>query len=232
MTLNHPKQSKNAVRKDARETVLKDIRKSIKDFNRSEFAHQLGDAERLDSIPSPPRPVVDEILIERFVAKLEAVNGTVDLVNTYDEVPPAVEQYLDDQRLSTELLMNNSEFLNRFDWPDNWQIHHRTANKQDKVSVTDAVCAIAESGTIVCTSSPSGSSTYLFLPDNHIVIFTAGQLVRHLEDAVELLSEKTFKNSRGIHMITGPSKTADVEQTIQYGAHGPRRLHAIVICSS
>ena len=231
MTTNYPKQSISAAPTDARETVLKDIRKSINDFNQSKFAHQAGDAERPDSTLFP-RPVVDEILIDRFVAKLEAVNGTIDLVNSYEEVPPAVEQYLKDQNLSTELLMNDSEFLNRFDWPNSWQIHHRTATKHDKVSLTDAACAIAETGTIVCTSSPSSSSTCLFLPDNHIVVFTAGQLVRHLEDAVELLSEETFKNSRGIHMITGPSKTADVEQTIQYGAHGPRRLHAIVICSS
>ena len=72
----------------------------------------------------------------------------------------------------------------------------------------------------------------MFLPENHIVIMDVGQLVRHLEDALRLVANNRRERSRAIHMITGPSKTADVEQTIQYGAHGPRRLHAIIVDSA
>ena len=78
------------------------------------------------------------------------------------------------------------------------------------------------------TSSPEVSSTQMFLPENHVVILDAGQIVRHLEDAISICSSQDTY-SRGMHMITGPSKTADVEQTIQYGAHGPRLLHAVII---
>ena len=105
----------------------------------------------------------------------------------------------------------------------------RTAYKQDVVSVTDAICAIAETGSIVIVSSPEVSSTHLFLPENHIVVFNVGQIVRHLDDALQIGSRQLVEEARGFHIITGPSKTADVEQTIQYGAHGPRRLHAIII---
>ena len=130
------------------------------------------------------------------------------------------------------MVMGKTSFLSNIDWPQDWKIYNRSAAKVDRVSVTGAVCAIAETGTIVIVSEPEVSSTHLYLPENHIAVFDAGQIVRHLEDALQMLSANILETSRGVHMITGPSKTADVEQTIQYGAHGPRRLHTIVISTS
>ncbi len=178
-----------------------------------------------------PRPVVDGILVEQFIEKHEAVRGTTHVVQSYEQVPGAVQIFLAEHGLPPEILMSKSDYLERFDWPQNWQICHRKAQKSDAVSVTGADCAIAETGTIFIVSSPKVSSTHLFLPENHIAIFDVGQVVRHLEDAFALLTESVIRRSRGIHMITGPSKTADVEQTIQYGAHGPRRVHAIIVDS-
>ena len=144
----------------------------------------------------------------------------------------AVNDFLSAHELPAEMVMGNTDFLHTIDWPDEWKIERRTAHKSDVTSVTDAICAIAETGTILIASSPKVSATHFFLPENHVVIMDIGQLVRHLDDAMQLASQQISGHSRGIHMITGPSKTADVEQTIQYGAHGPRRLHAIFVDSS
>ena len=127
--------------------------------------------------------------------------------------------------------MNSSEFISSINWPDGWLIEHRRAEKSDAISITAVLCAIAETGTFLVGSSPQSPSSHLFVPENHIVVLDSSQIVGHLEDALELLGESVMLQSRGIHMITGPSKTADVEQTIQYGAHGPKRLHAVIIDS-
>lgn len=190
-------------------------------------------ARKFDEFQSSqsPRPVVDGILLDRFIDKHTAVKGTYKIVSKHSELPNAVKEFLDEHDLPAEMVMGSTEFLRAIDWPDDWTIDRRTACKTDSVSVTDAICAIAETGTIVTASSAEVSSTHLFVPENHVVVMDTGQLVRHLEDALQLVAKHTIGHSRGIHMITGPSKTADVEQTIQYGAHGPRRLHTIFVDS-
>ncbi len=218
---------------DRKNQVLGDIRKALGREGDSKIdpaAVQL-EYEKIRQA-EVPRPVVDGVLIERFLEKHTAVHGTYRIVESYSQVPDAVAEFLNENKLPTEMVMGKTSFLSNIDWPQDWKIHNRSAVKVDRVSVTGAVCAIAETGTVVIVSEPEVSSTHLYLPENHIAVFDAGQIVRHLEDALQMLSANILETSRGVHMITGPSKTADVEQTIQYGAHGPRRLHTIVISTS
>lgn len=199
-----------------------DLARSVQDDARSAQA----------TAAETPRPVVDGILVERFISKHAQVQGTAQVVSAHAEVIGAVSDYLGEHGLPREMVMSDSRFLEELDWPRDWRIDRRAAKKEDLVSVTGALCAIAESGTIVFASAQGSPSPNLFLPENHIAVFDAGQVVRHLDDALAMLSPDVFEESRAIHMVTGPSKTADVEQTIQYGAHGPRRLHAIIVDSA
>ena len=212
----------------AKRQVFDHVRRALGQFSQSDKARQQSHYDTVTA-GATPRPIVDGTLLERFCDKHTAVHGTVQCVASLSAVPGAVEDYLQRHDLPTEMVMGNTDFLCGIDWPDTWSIARRTACKTDVVAVTDAVCAIAETGSMVIANSPKVSSTHLYLPENHIVIMDVGQLVRHLEEALELASQHQPNHSRGIHLITGPSKTADVEQTIQYGAHGPRRLHAIFI---
>jgi L-lactate dehydrogenase complex protein LldG len=68
-----------------------------------------------------------------------------------------------------------------------------------------------------------------FLPDDHIVIADCERIVRYQEDVWSLLRVDDHFPQRAVNLITGPSKTGDIEQTIQYGAHGPRRLHVLIV---
>lgn len=211
-----------------RQQVFGDVRQSLDRLKPSIIQAAQAEYERIMSTETP-RPVVDGHLVDNFIAKHTAVNGTLKIVGNYSEVPGAVGEFLDSHDLPSRMLMGSSEFLSQFDWPQEWQIDRRIATKTDLVSVTDAVCAIAETGTIMIFSSSNASSTHAFVPENHVAIINAGQVVRHLDDALKIASTKINDNTPGVHMVTGPSKTADVEQTIQYGAHGPRRLHVIII---
>ena len=211
-----------------RTKVLEDVRRSI---GLLEPAAKTSVEERYRQIQTktPPQPVVDGTLTDRFVEKLTRVHGGVSFVNSYSAVPEAVRTFLSGHNLPQTMVMSAGGLMREIDWASGWTIEERSANAEDQVSITDALCAIAESGTLVFASSSSVSSTHMFLPENHIVVLNEGQIVRHHEDAVKVCSSHIEKESRAVHMITGPSKTADVEQTIQYGAHGPRRLHVVLI---
>jgi L-lactate dehydrogenase complex protein LldG len=100
-------------------------------------------------------------------------------------------------------------------------------------SVAHAFAAVAETGTLVLTSGPDNPTTLNFLPDNHIVVVDANHIAADFERVFVRLRARFGERQlpRVVNMITGPSRSADIEQTLILGAHGPRRLHVIVVGS-
>ena len=80
-------------------------------------------------------------------------------------------------------------------------------------------------------SGPAGPTTLNFLPETHVVVLRADQVVGPYEEAWDLL--RSARGAAGlprtVNFVTGPSRTADIEQTIQMGAHGPRRLCILLV---
>ena len=102
------------------------------------------------------------------------------------------------------------------------------AEPGDAVSLTPCLAAVAETGTLMLVSGPQTPTTLNFLPDTHIVVVYAEQVVATYEDGWDLLRTHG-EMPRNVNFITGPSRTGDIEQRIQLGAHGPRRLHIVLI---
>ena len=102
------------------------------------------------------------------------------------------------------------------------------AEAGDAVSLTPCLAAIAETGTLMLVSGADTPTTLNFLPDTHIVVVRAGQVVAGYEDGWDLVRAQGAW-PRTINLVTGPSRTGDIEQTIQLGAHGPRRLHIVLV---
>ena len=119
--------------------------------------------------------------------------------------------------------------LDGIPWPNTLGIRRGRSDGKDLVSVTGAFAGVAETGTLVLASGPEAPTTLNFLPDDHIVVLREHRLVRYLEDAWALLRKELGGMPRTVNCITGPSKTADVEQVIQEGAHGPRRLLVVLV---
>jgi L-lactate dehydrogenase complex protein LldG len=103
------------------------------------------------------------------------------------------------------------------------------AEASDSVSVQHAFAAIAETGTLMLPSAPQRPTTLNLLPDTAIVVLRAERLVGAYEEAWDLLRNELGGMPRNVMLVTGPSRSADIEQALELGAHGPRRLHVVLV---
>ena len=97
------------------------------------------------------------------------------------------------------------------------------------MGLTTAFAGIAETGTLMLLSGPQTPTTIAFLPETSIVVLRAERVLRAYEDGLSLLREERGALPRSINLITGPSRSGDIEQTIQLGAHGPKRLLVLLV---
>lgn len=173
------------------------------------------------------RPAFDEDLVARFIRKLQSRSGTVARVADRAQIPAAVEAFRSDHGLAPRAAVGAG--LKDLDWPADWTIHHDRAGIEETLSVTPASAAIAETGTLMLLASSDSPTTHNFVPDNQVVVLDAARILRHFEDGWAALRERTGGMPRAVNLVSGPSRTADIEQTIQLGAHGPRRLHVVLL---
>ena len=110
-----------------------------------------------------------------------------------------------------------------------WSVENRDARPAGTVAITQAYCGIADTGTLLCLSSAANPTSLNFLPEHHIVLLDKARIVAQKKDAWRMLRNESIASPRAINMISGPSRTADIEQTIQLGAHGPRSLTVIIV---
>ncbi len=166
-------------------------------------------------------------------AQVAALSGTTQRVKSLDQVPEAIADYLRQQNLPPKLKRAPHPLLRAlpFERTPLLEIAEGRAEGSDLTSLTPVFCAVAETGTLVLQSSPQTPTTLAFLPDNHIAVVKASQVVASYEDAFDLTREAQGEGRmpRSFNFVTGPSRTADIEQQIQLGAHGPRRLHIILV---
>jgi L-lactate dehydrogenase complex protein LldG len=186
--------------------------------------------ERLDrGLAGPPvhdRPAVGDDLLRSFESKLTAVQGVIRITGPAG-VMDAIAQCLDDHG-GERTLIAAPALEKKLSWPAGWDVTFGPSRGKDRISVTPCFAAVAETGSVVLVSGRDTPTSLNFLPEFHVVLVHADQLVRHVEDVWTRLRDAGI-TPRTVNFITGPSKTADVEQTIQYGAHGPRGLDVIYI---
>jgi len=165
-----------------------------------------------------------------FRERLEAAAGTLQTLHGEAYIPGAVATYLTSRQITGPIAVAPS--LQDLDWPaTGLEPRFGRSHGEELLCVSRAFCAIAETGTLVLLSGPENPTTLNFLPDHHLVVLDAADVVPHIEDAWTRIRHRDAAWPRTVNLITGPSRTADVEQTIQLGAHGPRSLHVLLINS-
>jgi L-lactate dehydrogenase complex protein LldG len=211
------------VMNSTRSTILNHIRQALQ---RNQLtANTIAELEaRLAARQIHEQPTLATDLTTTFIKQLTKVAGTVEIIPRTTDIPFAVLTFLQQQQLPHKIVAAAS--LKTINWPPQWQVAYRAAQPNDQVSVSYAFAGIAETGSLVLLSSPNSPTTLNFLPSNHIIILSQADLVAHPEAVWTRLRSQPFP--RTINIITGPSRTADIEQTLQVGAHGPKRLHVIL----
>ena len=227
-----------------REAILDSIRRSLGRGPLDEAARAALD-ERLASpepnlVPARAALPQDE-RVALFVSMAEAVSATVDRVSGPGDVPAAVADYLAGQNLPPSLVMAPDPALDTYPWGERplLAIRRGAAVESDQVAVTGAVMGFAETGTLMMASGPEHPSTLNFLPETHVVVLPASQIKGAYEEGWARLRADAAAAAgapadgafmpRTVNLITGPSRTGDIEQTIALGAHGPRRLHIVIV---
>lgn len=177
----------------------------------------------------------------RFAAELEKEFGTIARAASEAEVPGLIAAYLAAQNLPAELRVAPDPLLQRLPWSERpmLKVAFGRADPADAISVTPCFAAVAETGTMLMLAGPAHPTTLNILPDTHIVVLRTSRIVGAYEDAFDLIrAERGAAGEmptgrrfmpRNVMMITGPSRSADIEQTLELGAHGPRRLHVILL---
>lgn len=177
----------------------------------------------------PQRPVWTESNLERFTHCLEAASGTWGRIRTVAETGQAVAEYLADKPAGERVHVAPNPALEPVVWPETLTVEQVTHGREALVGVSLAEAGVAETGSLALLSGPANPTTLSFLPDYHIVVLRTADVVPYFEDIWARMRERNDFPPRSFNFITGPSRTADVEQTLQLGAHGPRSLHVVLV---
>jgi L-lactate dehydrogenase complex protein LldG len=221
---------------DARGQILGKLRRSLK-RDTLPPDRQAALEQRLADPQPGPIPARGQLApqerVALFVKMAEDAACTVVRVATPDAVPAAVADFLARENLPAKLRVAPDPAVADLPWSSRPLLEITTGRSDgtDEVSLTPAFAGIAETGTLMLTSSAETPTTLNFLPETHIVMLRAGQVVGALEQAWAELRRRYGSSTmpRTVNLITGPSRSADIEQTLQMGAHGPRRLHIILV---
>lgn len=168
------------------------------------------------------------VLKTRFIRYALAGASTLAEVGGLSEVPAEVANYLNASGLSMRAAIWSS--LGGLDWAGaGVDVAVRAANADDQVGITGVFCALAETGTLLVLSGPETASTTSLLPETHIAVVPVSRIVAGMEEAFALVLAERGELPRALNFISGPSRTGDIEQTIVLVAHGPSRVHLVLV---
>ena len=223
----------------ARAAILQRIRTNQRRSGLPTDAERAPAEEYMARHPAGPRPVLTEDLKLHFRQMAERMASTVDEVATFADAPPAVARYLLSQGLAPRGVVWPQ--LGALPWAGaGLDVEARRPRRDeshgaDLVGITGCFCALAETGTLVLTSSGETPASTHLLPETHIALVAASRIVAGMEDAFALMRAERGGVSdmmpRAVNMVSGPSRTGDIEQTIVLGAHGPYRVHIIIVAA-
>ena len=219
----------------ARDAVLARTRRAL--GKSADRAQARADVEAyIEAHAHGPRPTMPADLVTRFIDRARDLQSTVERLADPRELPAAVARYLSavDARAESAVPAARAGVC----WPEfaglDWHaaglaIEARPTAGQDRLGITGTFCAIAETGTLVLLPGEKWPTATALLPDTHVAVVRAERIVSGMEEAFGLVRSERGRLPRAVNLISGPSRTGDIEQTIVLGAHGPYQVHIIVL---
>ena len=223
-----------AANRAARDAVLGRVRAALGATGTRDAARADADAY-VAAHQQGPRPRMETDLVARFLTRANDMASTVERVPERSAVPAAVRRYLEALQLPD---LPGEQRYQGVCWPEladlAWAasglaLEARPTCGDDRLGITGCFCAIAETGTVVVVSGSDTPTATTLLPETYVAVVDAHRVVSGMEEAFALVRRERPGMPRAINMISGPSRTGDIEQTIVLGAHGPYRLHIVVV---
>lgn len=219
----------------AREAVLARVRHALPRSPAEQSAAAATVAARLGSqAPNliPARGQLDrDARVTLFAEMAAAVMADIRRLDAIEDVPAAVSLYLREHNLPQKIVVAPEPILDRANWASQplLRLRRGTALDEDAVGVTLAVAGVAETGTLMLASAPERPTLLAFLPETSIVVLPADWIEGSYEQAWESIRAMPGGVPRSVNFITGPSRTADIAQKLELGAHGPKRLLILIV---
>jgi len=213
---------------NARSNILGRIRAARQAGGSVSAAESAAVEERFREHPVAVQPAMPWETRARFVQECGRMSSSVDEVADIAGVPAALARYLAERQLAPRAVCWPE--LAALDWAAaGLDVESRPARGDDLIGVTGVYLAIAETGTLMFLSSPDTPAATSLLPETHVAVVRADRIVRTMEDAWARMREEARDAPRAINFVSGPSRTADIEGQLQIGAHGPFRVHVVIL---
>ncbi|MCB1471425.1 MAG: lactate utilization protein [Rhodobiaceae bacterium] len=220
----------------SRETILATIRRSL-GANAGDRTRAATVASRLAEAPKGLIPargqLPDDKRIQLFARMLEDVSATVERVADAGDVPQRLAKFLKGHNLPPQIVRGEDALLAGLPWDKakTLEVKVGRADGSETVGLSRAFGGVAETGTLMLASGPENPTTVNFLPEVHVVAIRAEDIAGDYETVFARLRKAYGKGKmpRTFNLVTGASRSADIEQTLLLGAHGPRRLHVMIV---
>jgi L-lactate dehydrogenase complex protein LldG len=220
---------------DARDDIFARLRGPLDsagsiDQRRTAVAARLKAPPRIDVLGR----VRDVDLVAAFKSRAGELGVTIAQVASLGDLGSAVADYLRAHNLPqvvrTSPELEKTLAQKNIAWPAALTVTHGGTDGGDPVGVALARAGVAETGTVIMTSGAQSPTKLNYLPESHIVVLLASSIVASYEQGLDIArGDKGAALPRTINWISGPSRTADIEQTILVGVHGPKRIHIVIV---
>lgn len=178
-----------------------------------------------------PRPTQSraegEPRIEQFMAKAKAADASVSRISSFSELPAALSNELRQRNLGQSVRMGGDPALAGLDW-GGVETSQGPGRMDEPATLSVAPYGLAETGTLGLCSGPDNPVTLTFLGETHFAAVRASDIHPGFEELFAA-HRASGRDPRTLNFVTGPSRSADIGQKLQLGAHGPVALHIFVV---
>jgi len=210
----------------ARDAILGGIRKSLGRETPTTIVHPA-------PAPVPARGQLDTAArLKLFQDLAESVSASVTHIPNAEALPSEIAEYLANQNLPARALATNDSYFDDLPWAERptLDVARGAPGKDDEVVVSRARSAVAETGSLVMGGDGENPHLASFLPETSIVVLDADRIVGTFEELWPTVHGPADL-PRTLTFVTGPSRTGDIGLKIELGAHGPRRVHIVIVGS-
>jgi L-lactate dehydrogenase complex protein LldG len=165
--------------------------------------------------------------LQRFEERLRAVDATVSRIASAADLPRALAEELRSRNLPAAIRHGADPLFGGLDWGG---IDATTGigRLEEPATLSRAAFGIAETGTLALLSGPDNPVTLTFLGETHFAVVSEADILGGLDDLWAAL-RAGGQDPRTVNLVTGPSRSADIGQILQLGAHGPVALHVFLL---